>query len=155
MQSLSLFQTLPSLVVEMIIEYLQGRPRNTLDPDNKKHNQKKIVLRPLLDVRLLWRVAVLNSICDNCELSYSHRRKAIEERFPVWPAGFLYPQFGTTSLVKRVVVRARLSSDVGKIGFRAVINTPQYANMSYPSAKSLILMLSPLRNGGATGVSPL
>ncbi|KAJ2696759.1 hypothetical protein H4218_004390 [Coemansia sp. IMI 209128] len=64
MQSLSPFQTLPSLVVDMIIEYLEKRPRNSLDPDNKEHNQKKTALKPLINVWTLAKVAVTSVAID-------------------------------------------------------------------------------------------
>ncbi|KAJ2458326.1 hypothetical protein GGF42_002136, partial [Coemansia sp. RSA 2424] len=46
----SLFQTLPMLLVEMTVEYLEGHSRNALDTDidTNLYNEGKIDLTPLL-----------------------------------------------------------------------------------------------------------
>ncbi|KAJ2423031.1 hypothetical protein GGF41_003286 [Coemansia sp. RSA 2531] len=64
------FQTLPILIVYKIVEYLEGRPKYFLGLDIDKHNKLKTALVPLLLVSERWRIAALESICDNCALDF-------------------------------------------------------------------------------------
>ncbi|KAJ2872617.1 hypothetical protein GGH93_003870 [Coemansia aciculifera] len=103
----SLFQTLPMMVMEKIIEFLLEYPRNYFDDDVKMHGrEKKVALFPLLSVSEFWREAALASICDNCKLDYNGALKAVEVKYYAWPADFSYSRFRRHSLVKRVVLTA-------------------------------------------------
>ncbi|KAJ2873928.1 hypothetical protein GGH93_002836 [Coemansia aciculifera] len=82
MISQSLFLTLPMLVVEKIIEYLVGCPRNSLDKDIDKHNKKKKILYPLLTVGEIWCEAVLISIYDNCKVIFNDICGVFEVTYP-------------------------------------------------------------------------
>ncbi|KAJ1650074.1 hypothetical protein GGF38_005928, partial [Coemansia sp. RSA 25] len=59
MASPSPFQTLPMLIVRKVVEYLEGRSRNSFDLVFDKHNQNKAILIPLLLVSERWRMAAL------------------------------------------------------------------------------------------------
>ncbi|KAJ2819450.1 hypothetical protein FBU31_005532 [Coemansia sp. 'formosensis'] len=96
----SLFQTLPSLVIEMVIEYLLEHPRNSFDVNIEKHNAKKAVLTPLLRFRGPWREAALVSICDNCKITIDCNSLGFSVEFPAWPADYSYVGFCKNNLVK-------------------------------------------------------
>ncbi|KAJ2252905.1 hypothetical protein GGI13_003008 [Coemansia sp. RSA 455] len=151
MSSLSPMQTLPMILVNMVVEYLEGRPRGSFDSN---FNEKKTVLAPLLLVSQHWHIAALTSICDSCVITFTYASKAIEVKYPAWPDGFSYPLFYKPSFVKRVVVKVRLWNDACEDAFRAVIDTPQYENMLFPSATSLVAMLSG-RNSAVTTRTPV
>ncbi|KAJ2796471.1 hypothetical protein H4S07_006211, partial [Coemansia furcata] len=133
----SLFQALPMLVVEKIIEYLEGRPRASFDDDIDKHNEKKRFLHPLLSISDVWRKAVLASICDNCKIIYIDEQWDIEVTYPACPAGFSYsPRHN--NLVKRVVVTAPSWVTLYDIHSREVITWSQYKGPIFPSATTLV-----------------
>ncbi|KAJ2862850.1 hypothetical protein GGH94_004005 [Coemansia aciculifera] len=92
------------LVMEKIIEYLVGCPRNSFDANMDRHNTKKGILVPLLSIGEFWREAVLVSICDNCAISFNNKSGGFKVAFPAWPAAFSYPRFRKGYLVKRVIV---------------------------------------------------
>ncbi|KAJ1925593.1 hypothetical protein GGI09_001765 [Coemansia sp. S100] len=135
----------------MVVEYLEGRPRGSFDSN---FNEKKTVLASLLLVSQHWHIAALASICDSCVITFTFANRAIEVKYPAWPDGFSYPQFYKPSFVKRVVVKVRLWNDACEDAFRAVIDTPQYENMLFPSATSLVVMLSG-RNSAVTTRTPV
>ncbi|KAJ2449410.1 hypothetical protein GGF42_004780 [Coemansia sp. RSA 2424] len=130
------------LVVHKVIEYLEGKSRNSFGTDMAEHNNKKAVLVPLLSVSERWRMAALDSICDNCTLDFEYDRKAVEVTYPAWPADFSYPRFHRNQLVKRVVVATSLWSDLREGRFCDVINRPQYESLVFLSARSLVILLS-------------
>ncbi|KAJ2050248.1 hypothetical protein GGI08_005540 [Coemansia sp. S2] len=138
---LSPFQTLPMLVVYKVVEYLEGRSRNSFEFSATEHNKRKVILTPLLLVSERWRTAALESICDNCELDFIHSRRAFEVRFPGWPADYSYPRFRKTHLVKQITVSAFLWKDMCDGTFCDVAAMPQYENMSFPAAKTIYLVL--------------
>ncbi|KAJ2750004.1 hypothetical protein GGI19_005351 [Coemansia pectinata] len=138
----SLFQTLPMLLVRKVVEYLEGRSRASFDIDISKHNERKAVLNPLLLVSERWRAAALESICDNCTLSFNYSSRAVEVAIPAWPADFSYPRFRKSRLVKRVVVPLYLWKDMCDGAFCEALSTIQYENLSFPAANALILLLS-------------
>ncbi|KAJ2404601.1 hypothetical protein GGF41_007189, partial [Coemansia sp. RSA 2531] len=72
------FQTLPMLIVELVVEYLEERTRASLDGSIERHNSNKLVLTPLLWVSESWRLAALSSICDNCSLVFNNSAKGYE-----------------------------------------------------------------------------
>ncbi|KAJ2051757.1 hypothetical protein H4S04_001777 [Coemansia sp. S16] len=135
----------------MVVEYLDGCPRGSFDSN---FNEKKTVLAPLLLVSQHWHIAALTSICDSCVITFTYASRAIEVKYPAWPGSFSYPQFYKPSFVKRVVVKAKLWNDACEDAFRAVIDTPQYENMLFPSATSLVVMLSG-RNSAITTRTPV
>ncbi|KAJ2058663.1 hypothetical protein GGI17_004890 [Coemansia sp. S146] len=137
----SLFQSLPMLVVYKVIEYLEGRTRTSFSLDMVDHNEAKRVLTPLLSVGERWRTAALESICDNCELTFSHSRRAVEVKIPAWPADFSCPQLCKSSLVKLLVVSAALWRDMCDGAFCEALSTIQYETMSFPSANKLVVYL--------------
>ncbi|KAJ2442706.1 hypothetical protein GGF42_006867 [Coemansia sp. RSA 2424] len=130
------------LVVHKVVEYLEGKPRNSFGTDMAEHNNRKAVLVPLLSVSERWRMAALESICDNCTLDFEYDRKAVEITYPAWPVDFSYPRFHRNQLVKRVVVATSLWSDLREGKFCDVINRPQYENLVFLSARSLFILLS-------------
>ncbi|KAJ2440492.1 hypothetical protein GGF42_007607, partial [Coemansia sp. RSA 2424] len=73
------------LIVRKVVEYLEGRSRNSFDRVLDKHNLNKAVLIPLLSVSERWRTAALMSVCDNCELAFDHYRRAVEIAYPAFP----------------------------------------------------------------------
>ncbi|KAJ2065117.1 hypothetical protein GGI17_000528 [Coemansia sp. S146] len=92
------FQSLPIVVTEKIIEYLEGRLRNSLGDDIKQHNQKKKILYPLLSVSEARCEAAFVSICDDCEVIFNDAYRVFDVTYPAWPADFLYPGFHKTRL---------------------------------------------------------
>ncbi|KAJ2750468.1 hypothetical protein GGI19_005090 [Coemansia pectinata] len=72
MSSRSQFQALPIELIAKIIEYLEGRPRNSFDVKMNNHNWKKKILYPLLSVSEAWCEAALVSICDNCKVIFDN-----------------------------------------------------------------------------------
>ncbi|KAJ2414202.1 hypothetical protein GGF41_005826, partial [Coemansia sp. RSA 2531] len=135
------FQTLPMLIVYKVIEYLEGRRRTAFNPDIDEHNKTKAVLTPLLSVSERWRMAVLDSICDNCKFDFDASCNSVEVTYPAWPTDFSYPQFRKNHLVKRVVVAATLWADLYIGKFCEVISRPQYESLMFSSATTLVLQL--------------
>ncbi|KAJ2253058.1 hypothetical protein GGI13_002915 [Coemansia sp. RSA 455] len=140
------FQTLSMLIVHKVVEYLEGRRKNFVTPDIAEHNKKKSVLVPLLFVSERWRSAALESICDNCEISFDYSRRAVEMDFPAWPTDFSYPGFRKAPHVKRVVVKVGLWRDMCDDTFTKTIARPQYEGVSFPSANSLVVELRQASN---------
>ncbi|KAJ2022643.1 hypothetical protein IWW57_004445, partial [Coemansia sp. S610] len=154
----SRFQTLPMLIVEMVVEYLEERTRTSLDGAIDRHNSRKTVLTPLLWVSERWREAALNSICDNCSLFFSNTPKGYEVVYPAWPDNFLLPHFDRDKLVKRIVVLAPSWDKICSGAFSKAIVGPIYKRAMFPTATSLMVFLSedddsrPIR--GARGKRP-
>ncbi|KAJ2875580.1 hypothetical protein GGH93_001454 [Coemansia aciculifera] len=140
--SRSPFQTLPMFIVYKVIEYLEGRRRTSFNTDIDEHNETKSVLTPLLSVSEHWRMAALDSICDNCKFDFDAKRESVEVTYPAWPADFSYPRFRKNHLVKRVVVVATLWADLYVGKFCEVIAKPQYESLMFSSATTLVLHLS-------------
>ncbi|KAJ2239922.1 hypothetical protein GGI13_007849, partial [Coemansia sp. RSA 455] len=137
-----LFQTLPMLIVRKVVEYLEGCSSTSFDIDINKHNEKKAVLAPLLMVSEGWRTAALESICDNCTLAFNYPSREIKVALPAWPASFSYPRFHKSRLVKRVVVPLYLWQFMCDRAFCEALSTIQYENLSFPTANTLVLLLS-------------
>ncbi|KAJ2910709.1 hypothetical protein GGI21_000600 [Coemansia aciculifera] len=137
----SAFQTLPTLVVDMIIEYLEGRFRRSSHSNINDHNMYKEALAPLVLVSERWRAAVLYSICDNCTLKYNYYSKTIEASFPAWPISLTRPSADKYSLVKHVVVKATTWADSRDSVFSETFDNPQYVDLVFPSATTLELHL--------------
>ncbi|KAJ2837741.1 hypothetical protein FBU31_001081 [Coemansia sp. 'formosensis'] len=136
------FQTLPMVVVCKVVEYLEGRRRNSFNPDIDEHNKTKSILTPLLFVSERWRIAALDSICDNCKFDFDTSRESVEVSYPAWPADFSYPRFRKNNLVKQVVVAAEFWADLYTGKFCQVIARPQYESLIFSTAATLILNLS-------------
>ncbi|KAJ2057188.1 hypothetical protein GGI17_005794 [Coemansia sp. S146] len=136
------FQSLPMLIVRKIIEYLEKRAGTSFDLNIDAYNQGKSVLTTLLSVSERCCAAALVSICDNCLLSFDYSCKAIEVSFPAWPASVPYSQYRKTHPVKRVVVSATLWKEMCDGTFCDIVTRSQYENMSFPSAKTLVLNIS-------------
>ncbi|KAJ2866335.1 hypothetical protein GGH94_001612 [Coemansia aciculifera] len=136
----SLFQTLPMLVVEKIIEYLVGHPRNPFDDNIKKHNKKNI-LYPLLSVSEIWCEAALVSICDSCEVVFNDARGIFDENYPAWPKGVSYSGFRREHLVKRVVMTAPGWRDICYQTSREANAWSQYEGAIFLSATNLVVKL--------------
>ncbi|KAJ2486906.1 hypothetical protein IWW37_005440 [Coemansia sp. RSA 2050] len=103
------FQTLPTLIVEKVVEYLEGRARNSFDTelglDIDEYNDCKAA-QQLLYVSESWRVAALSVICDNCEIHFNGSSKGFDVEYPALPGDFSFSQYHIERLVKRVVVSA-------------------------------------------------
>ncbi|KAJ2064064.1 hypothetical protein GGI17_001256 [Coemansia sp. S146] len=138
MTSQSLFQTLPMLVVEKIIEYLEGCPRHSFDDDIKRHSETKIVLHPLLSVSEIWCKAALVSICDSCEVVFNDARGIFDVNYPVWPKGVSYSGFRRG----RVVVTAPGWRDICYQTSREANAWSQYEGAIFPSATNLVVKLN-------------
>ncbi|KAJ2334473.1 hypothetical protein GGI00_001837 [Coemansia sp. RSA 2681] len=102
---LSQFQTLPTLAVDMIVEYLVGCSRSSFCSNIDDHNMYKTALAPLLLVSRHWRAAALASICDNCSLCYDKSCDTVEVTCPAWSVYLLYPSSDKSNLVRHVVVK--------------------------------------------------
>ncbi|KAJ2859548.1 hypothetical protein GGH94_006050 [Coemansia aciculifera] len=138
MTSLSPFQTLPMLIVDKVVEYLEGRSTNLRDSNLDKHNRNMKVLRPFLRVSEYWRAAALASICDNCEIRFDDSPKGYSVRYHALPAGFPFPQHRGETLVKLVFVRAPSMCDIYGRKFR----TRSWLELDFPifpSATKLIV----------------
>ncbi|KAJ2755158.1 hypothetical protein GGI19_001868 [Coemansia pectinata] len=138
---LSPFQTLPTLIVEMVVEYLEGRPRSELNQDMTEHQNSKAILTPLLSVSECWRAAALSSICDHCELTFDHRHQVAKVTIPALPADFSYRGFRQAPLVKRVMVTANLWRDMCDGAFCKTMSTVLYESLLFPSASVLWVCL--------------
>ncbi|KAJ1916843.1 hypothetical protein LPJ71_001897 [Coemansia sp. S17] len=125
------------LIVEMIVEYLEGRHRNQLFLGTKEHRQNKSALTPLLSVSECWRAAALISICDQCELTFYYCHKVAKVTIPALSADFSYRGFRQTPLVKRVMVTANLWRDMCNGEFCKATSTVQFEGMMFPSANVL------------------
>ncbi|KAJ2894082.1 hypothetical protein IWW38_002685 [Coemansia aciculifera] len=134
-------QTLPTLVVGMIIEYLEGRSRRSFYSNIDDHNMFKEVLTPLTFVSERWRTAALYSICDNCTLKYDYFRKTIEVGFPAWPAGLSCSFVDKHCLVKHVIVKVATWADSRDSAFSETFDKPQYESLVFPSATTMELHL--------------
>ncbi|KAJ2865460.1 hypothetical protein GGH94_002229 [Coemansia aciculifera] len=137
-----LFQSLPMLVTEKIIEYLEGRPRNYYDDDINKHNETKRIIYPLLSVGEVWCEAALISICDNCEVVFNDAGGVFDVNYPTWPAGFSYSQFPRDKLVKRVVLTASGWNDMVNKHNNETIAWSQYNGAIFLSATNLVVKLN-------------
>ncbi|KAJ2336061.1 hypothetical protein GGI00_001043 [Coemansia sp. RSA 2681] len=124
----SLFQTLPMLLVEMTVEYLEGYPRNALDTDidTNLYNEGKIDLTPLLWVSERWRRAALSSICNNCVLSYSGGPNEYKIKYPALPSCFSGSKYGFETLVRRVTVHSPSWSDICSGAFNGTLNQARH-----------------------------
>ncbi|KAJ2057866.1 hypothetical protein GGI17_005404 [Coemansia sp. S146] len=144
MTQLSIFQSLPMLIVEKVIEYLEGRPRNSSDSDSiidmDEYNMAK-VCSLLLWVSECWRVAALSVICDNCEVCFESLPKGFSVRYPALPPNFAFPQYCMEKLVKRVVVHAPSWSDIGSEKFGSAPSQPEFAFPVFPSAATLMVCM--------------
>ncbi|KAJ2489210.1 hypothetical protein IWW37_004191 [Coemansia sp. RSA 2050] len=89
------FQTLPMLIVEKVVEYLEGRARNSFDTkfdiSISKYNREKVV-HQLLWVSERWRVAALSVLCDNCVIHFNNSSKGFDVKYPALPGDFSFPQ---------------------------------------------------------------
>ncbi|KAJ2014951.1 hypothetical protein GGI03_001313 [Coemansia sp. RSA 2337] len=148
MASLSRFQTLPTLVVDMIIEYLMGHSRASssfkqiLSGDCEYYSER-ICLAELTAVSKVWRSVALSLICETCAISDSDWEYDIEVSFPAWEfdSSKLLPH--TTHLVKRALSTIRYYS----IDPKSVIEAqprPGYETLSFPSATTFNLVLEGL-----------
>ncbi|KAJ2067927.1 hypothetical protein GGH13_005113 [Coemansia sp. S155-1] len=125
------------LIVEMIVEYLEGCHRNQLFLGTKEHRQNKSALTPLLSVSECWRAAALISICDQCELTFYYCHKVAKVTITALPADFSYRGFRQAPLVKRVMVTANLWRDMCNGAFCKVTSTVQFKGMMFPLASVL------------------
>ncbi|KAJ2862036.1 hypothetical protein GGH94_004515 [Coemansia aciculifera] len=136
------FQTLPMLIVEMVVEYLEERTRTSLDGSIDRHNSKKLILTPLLWVSESWRVAALSSICDNCSLVFNNSAKGYDVIYPAWPANFSLPHFNRDKLAKRIVILAPSWNKICSGAFSSTFTGPIYECAMFPTATSLMVFLS-------------
>ncbi|KAJ2452481.1 hypothetical protein GGF42_004021 [Coemansia sp. RSA 2424] len=137
----SLFQALPTLVEDMIVEYLEGRSRNSFYANIDNYNMYKAALAPLLFVGQHWRAAALPSICDNCSLMYDSYLDTIEVDFPACPADFSYRLVDKNSHIKHVAVRVSTWTHIRNGAFSETPIKPKYKDMVFPSATTLELRL--------------
>ncbi|KAJ2828428.1 hypothetical protein FBU31_002922 [Coemansia sp. 'formosensis'] len=144
MTALSPFQILPMLIVEKVIECLEGFPRNGFDADISRdvdgYNKAKRV-KELLWVSERWRVAAFSTICDNCEINFDNSSKGYSVRYPPFPAGFPFPQSRAEMLVKRVVVMVSSQCDICDEKSRCIHFRPNLKLPVFPSAATLMVCL--------------
>ncbi|KAJ2032666.1 hypothetical protein IWW57_000098 [Coemansia sp. S610] len=129
------------LLVHKVVEYLQGRRKNSFSSNIDEHNKKKTALIPLLMVSERWRTAALESICDNCVVSFDYGPKAVKVKTPAWPADFSYPGFRKARLVKRVVVTVGLWRDMCDGTFCSTLSEMQYEGVAFPAARYLDVLI--------------
>ncbi|KAJ2799446.1 hypothetical protein H4S07_005435, partial [Coemansia furcata] len=144
MTALSPFQILPMLIVEKVIECLEGFPRNGFDADISRdvdgYNKAKRV-KELLWVSERWRVAAFSTICDNCEINFDNSSKGYSVRYPPFPAGFPFPQSRAEMLVKRVVVMVSSQCDICDEKSRCIHFRPNLKLPVFPPAATLMVCL--------------
>ncbi|KAJ2812962.1 hypothetical protein H4S07_001028, partial [Coemansia furcata] len=140
--TLSPFQTLPMLIVEKVIEYMEERTRYAFDTDYDvdidEYNKEKAVSQLLL-VSERWRVAALSLICDNCEIKFNSSGKGYHVTYPALPVSFSFLQYNLEKLVKRVVVKAPSWNDLGSKKFNITPSQPEFP--IFPSAATLMVCL--------------
>ncbi|KAJ2691070.1 hypothetical protein IWW39_000278 [Coemansia spiralis] len=132
---------MPMFLVHKVVEYLQGRRKNSFSSNIDEHNKKKTALIPLLMVSERWRTAALESICDNCVVSFDYGSKAVKVKTPAWPADFSYPGFRKARLVKRVVVTVGLWRDMCDGTFCSTLSEMQYEGVAFPAARYLDVLI--------------
>ncbi|KAJ2701468.1 hypothetical protein H4218_001435 [Coemansia sp. IMI 209128] len=144
MALLSPFQTLPMLIVEKVVEYLEERARNSFDTeydiDIDKYNRWKVV-RWLLWVSERWRVAALSVICDNCELHFNNLSNGFDVRYPALPTNLSVSQYRIERLVKRVVVSAPSWNDLGSGKFSSAFSRSALELPTFPTAATLMVCM--------------
>ncbi|KAJ2074703.1 hypothetical protein GGH13_001134 [Coemansia sp. S155-1] len=113
-----LFLTLPMLVVEKIIKYLEGHPRGSFDEDIDYQNEMK-----------------------SCKIVFDDAHGVFKIYFPAWPDGFSYPGFRNYNLVKRVVMVAPSWEDVCDKDSSETIAWSRYNGAIFPSATTLVVKL--------------
>ncbi|KAJ2730736.1 hypothetical protein IW152_005035 [Coemansia sp. BCRC 34962] len=156
MSSLSRFQTLPILVVEKIVEYVERRSRNSFDDQIRKHNNRKAILRPLLYVSVVWRMVVMCSICDNCVIHLKYFSSSVDVKYPAWPDGLTYPRIHRTNLVKRVSIWIPHWNEISKGKFteaNAVLRS-KGTGVVFPNATSLVLYFFKPRERRSLSLNP-
>ncbi|KAJ1925745.1 hypothetical protein GGI09_000364 [Coemansia sp. S100] len=136
---LSLFQTLPLLILEKVVEYLAERPRDSFDTDIDKRNECKEVLYPLLSVSERWREAALASLCDNCQIRFDNSPKGLSMTYLALPSGFPFPRHRGQSLVKQVIVNVPSWSDIYSRKFRNISSRSKVDFPVFPSATILMV----------------
>ncbi|KAJ2061283.1 hypothetical protein GGI08_002885 [Coemansia sp. S2] len=139
MTTLSLFQTLPMSIVDKVIEYLEGRSRNFLDPNLMKYIESKKVLLPLLCVSQHWRAAALSLVCNSCEVEFDYVTKGFETTYPALPDDFPFPQYRGQNLVKRVLVYAPNMSEIYGGNFSSKPAQPKPDFPIFPLATKLVV----------------
>ncbi|KAJ2744009.1 hypothetical protein GGI20_003309 [Coemansia sp. BCRC 34301] len=137
---LSVFQILPLLVMENIIEYLEGRPKDIFYLNIDDH-MFKAALVSLVFVSKHWRITALASICDNCALRYDSYCDTIDVCFPAWPADFSYPQFDKNSHVNHIVVNVTTWLETQDEAFDALLARTECRDVVLPYATTLELRL--------------
>ncbi|KAJ2834242.1 hypothetical protein GGI24_000484 [Coemansia furcata] len=144
MAVLSAFQTLPMLIVEKVVEYVDRRNRNVLDSDIAldidEYNNTK-ASHQLLWVSERWRVAALSIICDNCEIDFEHSRKGYSVKYPALPLEFSAQQYDMKKSVKQAVVFAPSWSDIGSRKFGIASFQSESELPVFPSASTLMVCL--------------
>ncbi|KAJ2902865.1 hypothetical protein GGI21_004502, partial [Coemansia aciculifera] len=138
----SLFQTLPTLIVRKVVEYLEGRSSNSFGADIDRHNKGKAVLAPLLSLNRRWCAAALASICDNCSVKFDYASEAICIAYPAWPTDAPKQRVRKYHLVKRIIVSVPLWKEICNGKFCKVITRPEYEGAVSLSATTLELRLS-------------
>ncbi|KAJ2016032.1 hypothetical protein GGI14_003902 [Coemansia sp. S680] len=139
MTTLSLFQTLPMSIVDKVIEYLEGRSRNFLDPNLMKYIESKKVLLPLLCVSQHWRAAALSLVCNSCEVEFDYVTKGFETTYPALPDDFPFLQYRGQNLVKRVLVYAPNMSEIYGGNFSSKPAQPKPDFPIFPLATKLVV----------------
>ncbi|KAJ2254616.1 hypothetical protein GGI13_002057 [Coemansia sp. RSA 455] len=148
MASLSRFQTLPTLVVDMIIEYLMGHSRASssfkqiLNRRYENYYQRRLLAK-LTTISAVWRSVALLLICENCEIHDSGSDDGIEVKFPAWvhDSSKLLPH--TMHLVKRVLSTIRCDY-IDHESIIEVHTRPGYEILSFPLATTFGLTLTNL-----------
>ncbi|KAJ2431665.1 hypothetical protein GGF41_000440 [Coemansia sp. RSA 2531] len=139
MTALSLFQTLPMSIVDKVVEYLEGRSRNFLDPNLMKYIESKKVLLPLLCVSQHWRAAALSLVCNSCEVEFDYTTKGFEATYPALPEDFPFSQYRGQNLVKRVLVCAPNMNEIYGGDFSSTPSQPKPDFPIFPLATKLVV----------------
>ncbi|KAJ2023557.1 hypothetical protein IWW57_004071 [Coemansia sp. S610] len=130
-------------VVEYLAgEYLAGNSKSSYSLFSSNYYKRKAILAPLVLVGGRWCVAALASICDTCELNFSHAREAIDVTFPAWPDTIPYSMYRKTRFVRRLRVHVNIWRELCDGTFCKVSDMSQYENLSFPSVRTLELNLN-------------
>ncbi|KAJ2896205.1 hypothetical protein IWW38_002089, partial [Coemansia aciculifera] len=125
-----------------VVEYLEGRSRNSFDADMTKHNEGKAILAPLLSVGPHWYAVAIASICDNCLIKFDYDSESVRVTYPAWPTDTPRWRLRKNHLAKWVIVSVPLWGDMCDGKFCDVLTRPEYEGVVFRSATILELHLN-------------
>ncbi|KAJ2254136.1 hypothetical protein GGI13_002324 [Coemansia sp. RSA 455] len=136
------FQTLPTLLVYKIVEYLDCRSKYLFNSNGDTSIISRFDLFPLLSVSERWRKAALESLYDFCHLNFNQSHKIPVVASPLLPTGFPLSWTGNAHLVKHVCVESTLEKALSEGFFCAPLTKLQNEGIVFSAATSLALSLA-------------